>query len=87
MYTYNAALVVVGIALSGSGVGLAEESIGYGVGRPATVAEVQASDIDITPTGAGLPPGREPGYRAQQSMPPSARPAMARPGSKGRRIV
>ncbi len=58
MYTYNAALVVVGIALSGSGVGLAEESIGYGVGRPATVAEVHAWDIDITPSGAGLPPGR-----------------------------
>ncbi len=58
MYTYNAALVVVGITLFGSGVGLAQDSIWYGFGRPATVPEVQALDIDISPTGAGLPPGR-----------------------------
>ena len=58
MYTYNAALAVVSMTLFGGGVGFAEESASYGFGRPATVAEVQAWDIDIGPTGSGLPPGR-----------------------------
>ncbi len=30
----------------------------YGVGRPATPAEIAAVDIDVGPDGAGLPPGR-----------------------------
>jgi S-disulfanyl-L-cysteine oxidoreductase SoxD len=30
----------------------------YGVGRPATPAEIAAWDIDVNPTGKGLPPGR-----------------------------
>lgn len=30
----------------------------YGIGRPATPAEVAARDIDIPPDGRGLPPGR-----------------------------
>lgn len=30
----------------------------YGIGRPATPAEIAARDIDITPDGHGLPPGR-----------------------------
>ena len=29
-----------------------------GIGRPATAREVAAWDIDVNPTGAGLPPGR-----------------------------
>jgi S-disulfanyl-L-cysteine oxidoreductase SoxD len=30
----------------------------FGIGRPATTAEIAALDIDIGPEGAGLPPGR-----------------------------
>jgi cytochrome c len=30
----------------------------YGLGRPATEAEMQSWNIDISPTGEGLPPGR-----------------------------
>ena len=30
----------------------------FGIGRPATEAEIKAEDIDIGPDGAGLPPGR-----------------------------
>lgn len=29
----------------------------FGLGRPATPAEIAAVDIDVSPTGAGLPPG------------------------------
>lgn len=31
---------------------------GYGIGRPATDQEIQAWNIDVAPTGEGLPPGR-----------------------------
>ncbi len=30
----------------------------YGLGRPATAEEIRARDISVSPTGAGLPPGR-----------------------------
>jgi len=30
----------------------------YGIGRPATPQEIASWDIDISPSGAGLPPGR-----------------------------
>jgi mono/diheme cytochrome c family protein len=30
----------------------------FGIGRPATEAEIKAEDIDIGPDGAGLPPGK-----------------------------
>lgn len=30
----------------------------YGLGRPATEAEIRAWDIDVSPSGDGLPPGR-----------------------------
>lgn len=30
----------------------------YGLGRPATEAEIRAWDIDVSPNGEGLPPGR-----------------------------
>jgi len=29
----------------------------YGLGRPATAAEIASEDIDVSPDGAGLPPG------------------------------
>jgi mono/diheme cytochrome c family protein len=31
---------------------------GYGLGRPATEAEIAAVNIDVSPTGEGLPPGQ-----------------------------
>ena len=36
----------------------AKEPATFGIGRPATPAEIAALDIDIGPDGAGLPPGR-----------------------------
>lgn len=33
------------------------EPHGYGLGRPATEAEIRAWDIDVSPDGTGLPPG------------------------------
>jgi len=33
------------------------EPSGYGLGRPATEAEIHAWDIDVAPKGEGLPPG------------------------------
>jgi cytochrome c len=30
----------------------------YGIGRPATPQEIAGRDIDVSPSGAGLPPGR-----------------------------
>ena len=35
-----------------------KEPARFGIGRPATAAEIAALDIDIGPDGAGLPPGR-----------------------------
>jgi cytochrome c len=40
------------------GLAVAEEPVRYGFGRPATAAESAAWNIDIDPTGAGLPPGQ-----------------------------
>lgn len=51
-------LIGLGLALiAGEGIG-AEEKPRYGFGRPATEAEIQSWDIDVAPTGMGLPPGR-----------------------------
>ena len=36
----------------------AKEPATFGIGRPATPAEVAALDVDVGPDGAGLPPGR-----------------------------
>lgn len=33
-------------------------SVSYGIGRPATAAEITAWDIDVNPAGEGLPPGK-----------------------------
>jgi cytochrome c len=35
-----------------------ERTHGYGIGRAATDQEIQAWNIDVAPTGEGLPPGR-----------------------------
>jgi cytochrome c len=47
-----------GLTLLIGGIAVAEEPLLYGFGRPATAAEIAAWNIDIDPTGAGLPPGR-----------------------------
>lgn len=47
-----------GLVVLLGGVGIAEEPLRYGFGRPATAAEIGALNIDIDPTGAGLPPGQ-----------------------------
>ena len=38
--------------------GTTKEPASFGIGRPATPAEIAALDIDVGPDGAGLPPGR-----------------------------
>ncbi|MCS6264988.1 MAG: c-type cytochrome [Nitrospira sp.] len=61
MYTSNTAsrlLSALGLFLLLGGVARAEEPPLYGFGRMATPAEISAWNIDIDPTGAGLPPGR-----------------------------
>ena len=53
-------LVLVGGGLSAAA-GCRDESEGavsYGIGRPATAAEVAAWDIDVNPAGEGLPRGK-----------------------------
>ncbi|MGH7207778.1 MAG: c-type cytochrome [Nitrospiraceae bacterium] len=45
------------VACTGSGEAPQEPSA-YGLGRPATEAQMKAWDIDVSPTGEGLPPGR-----------------------------
>jgi S-disulfanyl-L-cysteine oxidoreductase SoxD len=48
-------LMVVIAATLAAGVVSAGES--YGIGRPATPQEIAGWDIDVSPSGAGLPPG------------------------------
>ncbi len=38
--------------------GAARAGESYGIGRPATPQEIAGWDIDVSPSGAGLPPGR-----------------------------
>ena len=50
----------------------------YGIGRPATPQEIAGWDIDVSPSGAGLPPGpRRRASRVRRSSPRNARAAMA----------
>ncbi|WP_447980700.1 c-type cytochrome [Candidatus Nitrospira bockiana] len=50
---------MLGFALSSSSAGWAiDEHDTYGLGRPATEDEIRAWNIDVSPTGEGLPPGR-----------------------------
>jgi S-disulfanyl-L-cysteine oxidoreductase SoxD len=53
-FVFCAALAIVAMAASGA-VPAAER---YGFGRPATPHEIKGWDIDVSPSGAGLPPGR-----------------------------
>jgi cytochrome c len=51
-------LPAIGLLLLLAGVGVAEEPPLYGFGRAATEAAIKAWDIDVSPSGAGLPPGQ-----------------------------
>ena len=44
-------------AADASGEGLSRDLGRYGVGQPATEKEIQNWNIDVAPTGEGLPPG------------------------------
>lgn len=48
--------LVVASGLPGRSVG--DDTVGYGLGRPATDAEIRAWNIDVAPNGEGLPPGQ-----------------------------
>ncbi|MCS6327148.1 MAG: cytochrome c [Nitrospira sp.] len=61
MFRCKAAILVLsagGLVVLLGGVGIAEEPLRYGFGRPAAEGEIRALNIDIDPTGAGLPPGQ-----------------------------
>ena len=49
---------LIGLLMLLAGVATAEEPRRYGFGRAATEAAIEAWDIDVGPTGIGLPPGR-----------------------------
>src|SRR5437870_13242420 len=54
-----AAVGGLGVLVACTGSGEApQEGSGYDLGRPATEAQVKAWDIDVSPTGEGLAPGR-----------------------------
>jgi mono/diheme cytochrome c family protein len=61
-YTHKPVMIVISalvLALGSGATGLsAEDPGGYGVGRPATDEEIRAWNIDVSPTGEGLPPGQ-----------------------------
>jgi cytochrome c len=48
--------LAIAAALAASAVPAAADP--YGIGRPATPEEIAGWDIDVSPSGAGLPPGR-----------------------------
>ena len=51
-------LSALGLLLLLGGVAIAEKPSRYGFGRPATAEEIKAWNIDVSPTGEGLPPGK-----------------------------
>jgi hypothetical protein len=57
----------------------------FGIGRPATPAEISALDIDIGPDGAGLPRGAAPRPTARRSTRRAARGVTEELARKGRR--
>ena len=48
--------LVVASGLPSRSVG--DDTVGYGIGRPATDSEIRAWNIDVAPHGEGLPPGQ-----------------------------
>lgn len=55
MFTYRLLLMVLGVSLTGTGIAMAQED--YGLGREATEDEIVGWDIDVPPSGDGLPAG------------------------------
>lgn len=59
---HKPAMIVVGMLVIALGGGWAtvsaEESAGYGLGRSATEDEIRSWNIDVSPSGEGLPPGQ-----------------------------
>jgi cytochrome c len=53
-----APLTPLAVVLLVAGSAFAQGPVRYGIGRPATPAEIAALDIDIMPDGTGLPAGR-----------------------------
>ena len=51
-------VLALGASLLFAGMATAEEPLQYGFGRAATEVEITAWDIDVSPTGERLPPGR-----------------------------
>lgn len=51
-------VLALGASLLFAGMATAEEPLQYGFGRAATEVEIKAWDIDVSPGGMGLPPGR-----------------------------
>src|SRR5436189_4119284 len=49
---------VLAIVLGGVWPGWSAEESDYGIGRTATDEEIRAWNIDVSPTGEGLPPGQ-----------------------------
>lgn len=62
--TFTQTSIISGLAVlllvlgGGSFVESADEHDKYGLGRPATEQEIRGWNIDVAPTGEGLPPGR-----------------------------
>ncbi|WHZ24342.1 MAG: Periplasmic sulfane dehydrogenase, diheme c-type cytochrome subunit SoxD [Nitrospira sp.] len=50
--------LTAGVLWAGSATDQQERAHGYGLGRPATDQEIQAWNIDVAPTGEGLPAGQ-----------------------------
>ena len=50
--------VVIAIGCTQSGWPTEEPANGYGLGRPATEEDIRAWNIDVSPNGEGLPPGK-----------------------------
>ena len=51
-------LLAIGLLSGGGTPAFAQAPASYGLGRPATPAEIAALDIDVRPDGTGLPEGR-----------------------------
>ena len=60
-YTHKHVMAVIGavvLALGSVWAASSAEESDYGVGRPATEADIRAWNIDVSPAGDGLPPGQ-----------------------------
>lgn len=55
MFMHRLLLTVLGVSLAGTGIAMAQED--YGLGREATEEEIAGWNIDVPPSGVGLPAG------------------------------